>query len=198
MAVDADVESEVTLLSVVLTTVDTDAMPVEAEVDSDVTLLLPVLMAVEAEVDSEVTLLLTVLTVVETDAIPVDAEVDRVLVVVSGVHTASDAHWADASSGAAAIPRATRAAPAPPNVRDPSPGRLRPIPRTRCAIRSIANMRLRTDRPTPPRTRLAMNPWLGRGRPIASAHGAAVSPAPRAAFDEGAKSVVTRLGMSSC
>ena len=79
-----DVDSAVTLLLVVLTPVETEAMPVDAEVDSDVTLLTPVLRPVEAEVDRAVTLLFVVLTPVDTEAMPlvavlrpVDADVER-------------------------------------------------------------------------------------------------------------------------
>ena len=49
------------------TPVDSEAIPVEVEVDSEVTLLFVVLKPVEAEVDSDETLLFVVLRPVEVD-----------------------------------------------------------------------------------------------------------------------------------
>jgi hypothetical protein len=67
MPVDAEVDSDVTLLLVVDRPEDSEATPLDAEVDSDVTLLLVVdrpedseATPLDAEVDSDVTLLFVV------------------------------------------------------------------------------------------------------------------------------------------
>ncbi|WP_330997128.1 hypothetical protein, partial [Burkholderia stagnalis] len=53
MPVDVEVDSEVTVLSVVLRPVDSELMPVEVDVDSDVIELAADEMPVDVEVDSE-------------------------------------------------------------------------------------------------------------------------------------------------
>jgi hypothetical protein len=96
--VEVEVDSDVTLLLVVLRPVDKELIPlvavlkpVEVDVDSEVTLLLvvlrpvdseftplcAVLMPVEVDVDNDVTLLLVVLKPVDSEVMPVDAEVDN-------------------------------------------------------------------------------------------------------------------------
>ncbi|KWD93210.1 hypothetical protein WT47_32080 [Burkholderia stagnalis] len=75
MPVEADVDSDVTVLLVVLNPVDNEPMPVDVEVDSDVIELLADEIPVEADVDNDVTVLLAVLK-------PVDVDVDRLLIAV--------------------------------------------------------------------------------------------------------------------
>jgi hypothetical protein len=53
--VEVDVDSDATVLSVLLRPVDRDAIPVEVEVESEVTPLATVLSPVEVDVDSDVT-----------------------------------------------------------------------------------------------------------------------------------------------
>ncbi|WP_279607774.1 hypothetical protein, partial [Burkholderia stagnalis] len=69
------VDSDVTVLLVVLNPVDSEPMPVDVEVDSDVIELLADEIPVEADVDNDVTVLLAVLN-------PVDVDVDRLLIAV--------------------------------------------------------------------------------------------------------------------
>ncbi|AIO28772.1 DNA-directed RNA polymerase II, large subunit [Burkholderia cepacia] len=75
------VDSEATLLFVVLRPVDSEPMPVEVDVDSELTLLFVVLrpvdselIAVEVDVDSEATLLFVVLRPVDSELMPVDSD----------------------------------------------------------------------------------------------------------------------------
>ncbi len=88
------VDSDATLLFVVLRPVDSEPMPVEVDVDSELTLLFVVLrpvdselIAVEVDVDSEATLLFVVLRPVDSELMPVDrdatfdaVDVDSVLI----------------------------------------------------------------------------------------------------------------------
>jgi hypothetical protein len=82
---EADVDSDVTWLFVVLTPVDSDMMPLEADVDSDVTWLFVVLRPVDnetipldADVDSDVTSLFVVLS-------PLDSVLRHVLMLALSV-----------------------------------------------------------------------------------------------------------------
>ncbi|KVT10291.1 hypothetical protein WK47_06880 [Burkholderia ubonensis] len=68
MPVDADVDSDDTLLLVVLSPVESEFTP-----------LCAVLMPVDADVDSDDTLLLVVLSPVESELIPADVDVDSEL-----------------------------------------------------------------------------------------------------------------------
>jgi len=108
--VETEVDSDVTLLLVVLSPLDRDVtplcavmMPVEAEVDSEVTLLCALLIPVEAKVETELRLLLAVLS-------PVDVEVD------------SEASWPKLTASVALTPDATLVSltgvvePVPPRV----------------------------------------------------------------------------------
>ncbi|KWO80283.1 hypothetical protein WM31_28940 [Burkholderia ubonensis] len=64
MPVDVDVDSDATLLLVVLKPVDSELIPVDVDVDNDTTLLLVVLRPVDNEL------------------IPVDVDVDKLLIAV--------------------------------------------------------------------------------------------------------------------
>ncbi|SDE26146.1 hypothetical protein SAMN05421548_13933 [Paraburkholderia lycopersici] len=67
--VEVDVDSETTLLMVVLNPVDREFTPIDSE-----------LSAVEVELDSEATLLFVVLRPVESELMPVEADVDRLAI----------------------------------------------------------------------------------------------------------------------
>jgi hypothetical protein len=109
MPVDVEVESEATLLLVVLSPVDSEftplcavLMPVEVEVDKEATLLFVVLRPVDSEatllpaelrlVESDATPLCAVLTPVDNELTLVEVEVDR-LVMLETVVLATEYNW---------------------------------------------------------------------------------------------------------
>ena len=128
---EAEVDSDATLLLVVLkpveAEVDSETMPVEAEVDSEATLLLVVLKPVEVEVESDKTLLPVVLKPVETEVDRETIPVDRLLTPVLNCATVTMSCCAEPSAtlvmrrNAAADPTETSEAGAAVFVRKPVP-----------------------------------------------------------------------------
>jgi pilus assembly protein FimV len=77
------VDSDVTLLLVVLSPVESEPTMVDVDVDREVIELLAKEMPVDAEVDSDVTLLLVVLSPVDSEPMLVEVEVESEATVLS-------------------------------------------------------------------------------------------------------------------
>jgi pilus assembly protein FimV len=88
--VDVEVDSDETVLLVVLRPVESEPMPVEVDVDNEAIELLAVERPVEVEVESDVTVLLVVLRPVESEPMPVEADVDSEAIELLAVESPVD------------------------------------------------------------------------------------------------------------